>query len=124
VCRPVRVAVRLSGAIALAGRTIFCGFGFLAADVLGIPNVWHFLHAAVGVAAVTAAIWLVFPAIKRVTTGRADAYWTHDWRPVRLAAFLSHFRVVALMTGDFAWLGFLGFLLFLLPIPATPRTPS
>jgi hypothetical protein len=118
----IRVAAKLLGAILLVSVALFCGYGFLASYELGFPNVWHAIYAAAGVAAVIGAVWLIFPPLKSMITGTADAQWAAYWRPLRLAAFFSLFSVYALMTGYFAYLAFLLFLLFLLPVPAKPRT--
>jgi hypothetical protein len=75
-----------------------------------------------GVAAMMGAVCLVFPAIKPISTGKADPQWASYCRPWRLAALSSQFSVLAFMTGDFSYLLFLLFLLFLLPIPLLPRT--
>lgn len=98
----------------------FCGYGFLASYELGFPSIWHFVYAVVGLAAIVAAVWLVFPAFKRVT-GNANPDWPSYWRPYRLAALFSLFSVIAFTTGHFIYLSFLGFLLFLVPFPAKPR---
>jgi hypothetical protein len=118
----VPVALRVLGAIPLAGLALFCGYGFLAAGELGFPNVWHFLYGAAGLAALAGAVWLVLPAFQWMMTGSADLHWASYWHPYRLLALFSLFSVLALTTGDFFNLGFLVLLLFLLPIPAKPRT--
>jgi hypothetical protein len=74
------------------------------------------------VAAMMGAICLVFPAIKPISTGKADPQWASYCQRWRLAALSSQFSVLAFMTGDFSFLWFLLFLLFLLPVPALPRT--
>jgi hypothetical protein len=89
VSSQIRVAVRILGAILLIGLSLFCGFGFLASYEFGFPNVWHFLYCAVGVAAVVTAMWLVFPALRRVVAGAADRDWTNYRRLYRLAALLT-----------------------------------
>jgi hypothetical protein len=115
------VAVRVAGAILLLGLALFCGYGFLASYEFGFPNVWHFIYGVVGLAAIGAAVWLVFPALKWPITGIADPHWTGYCRPSRLSALFSLLSVIAFMTGHFIYLSFLGFLLFLFPIPAKPK---
>ena len=89
------------------GVALSCGYGFLASYEFGFPNVWHFLYCAVGVVAVMVALWLEFPAFKRVMTGSAD--WKSYWRLFQLAALFSLFSGIAFMIGHVAHLSLVSF---------------
>jgi hypothetical protein len=76
----------------LVGLTVFCGYGFLASYELGFLNVWHFVYAAVGVAAVIAAVWLAIPVFRRVRMGTADPDWTNYRRTLPTGSALQPFQ--------------------------------
>jgi hypothetical protein len=120
----IRVAVRVLGAVLLVDLALFCAYGFLASFELGFPNVFHAIYGGAGVAATMGAVGLVFPAVKPISTGKADPEWVGYCRRWRLAALSNQFSVLAFMTGEFAYLWFLLFLLFLLPVPSKLRTQS
>jgi hypothetical protein len=63
----------------------------------------------VGVAAVVTAVWLVFPAFRRVVTGAADPDWTNYRRLYRLAALFTLFSVMAFVIGHFVHLSLSSF---------------
>jgi hypothetical protein len=99
VSSQIRVAAKVLGATLLLSLTAFCGFGFLASYEFQFPNVWQFLYCAMGVAAVMAAVWMVFPGLKRLMTGTADPKPTNYRRLFRPAAIFGIFSIIALMTG-------------------------
>jgi hypothetical protein len=122
---PIRLGVRVLGAILLVPVALFCVYGFLASFEVGFPkfpNVFHFLYGTVFMAAVIGAGWLLIPAFKAIFTGNPDPNY---WRWYRFFALGSVFSLFALVYPEpvrWLWLMFLGSLLFLIPIPAKPRT--
>jgi hypothetical protein len=112
-----RIAGKLMIAVVLVVFAAFCGVGFVAAFELDSPNVFHVLYTALGMAALFGSALLT-----RSAAHQDRGAWAQYWRPFRLAALFSTFSVVAVATGELAWLGYLLFLCFLLPNPIRPRT--